>query len=237
MAVLTGAITYLSLAGTPGPATYTEYTAPGSSRPDDGQFTTLQLSGTPGRTFASFVDKVNNNYDRAVSDTYLVVLTLGPVTDVDIDVDDAYTPVLTMQATAYLTRAVSDTLRPVVTMGVAALSKGGSTAKAGTDTYTPVLTLTSSLVHVISVSDTYTPVLTLSADALNKSDALTVADTYTPVLDLTPLLDTVVAQVGYSRSDSYVPILNMSATVNAAGDVDIIDIRSRPYWLIEIDVR
>jgi hypothetical protein len=235
MASLAGAITFLTLAGTPGVQTWSQVVDEGSgSRPNDGTFTQLSLNATAGAPYGSFSNKTEEtSLTKPVTDIYTPILTMAPVSDVDVDVTDIYTPVLTMQGIAYLYRTTSDTYTPVLTMAYTALSKGSSTAKAGTDTYTPVVTMVPQVIRQIDITDTYTPVLTMTATkAVGYS--LDVTDTYTPVLGMEQLLDQVIGNVYIVAADTYTPTLTMSAVVGAAGDIDIIDISSRPRGVIHI---
>jgi len=237
MASLFGAITALTLAGTTGLPSqpYVDLRDTGGGRPNSGQFTALQTYGTPGKVQNAFGDKaVETNTSKFVSDTYIAVVTFGPVDAVDIEVSDRYVPVLGMSAFAGLTRTALDTYVPKLTFAVTGLSKSGTTAKTASDTYIPVLTFTPSLVVSKTIADSYIPVLGMTA-TVDTSAALDVTDSYVVALGMSYTLDSFAGTVNWPRSDTYVVRLSMSATANPSQDVDSILITEHPYWIIRIE--
>jgi hypothetical protein len=237
MASLAGAVTFLTLAATPGQHTWFDAGSyVGSGRPDDGQFTALQVTATPGHVQSEFTDKaVEVDSTKPVSDTYRPVLTFGQVTQYDIEVSDKYVPVLTMSGVARLTKVVTDTYRPRLTFGTAIVSASGTINKTASDTYVPVLTFAPNLQYRVTATDTYVPVLTFAADPVTTANATNVSDTYVPVLTFfNQTLTKVVANVAHARSDTYVARLTFTANLRTAGEVDRIEISSRPYGYIEI---
>lgn len=232
---MVGAVTRLCVAAVAFSATadYTKTLAT-SARPNDGTFTRLAPGALPAQPWGSFAGKTLKVEDtKPVTDTYLVVMTMGDVSDIDVDVSDTYTVVFTMNAQAGLGALVADTYTPVCTMSVAALSKTGDTVKPVTDTYTPVVTMAASIAVARSATDTYTPVLTMTA-SVAASDLVAISDTYTPVLTMTADLDVVAGSVNWPRSDDYTVVMTMTATVAEAGEVDAIRITERTYGIMRI---
>lgn len=238
MALLTGAITFLSLAAAPTSAqTWTNTLAGASLRPDDGQFTTLTVNATPGTRAALQSDKTTaTSIDKAVSDTYRPVTPFGDVSDADLDVNDTFTPKLTFSTYVLQTRSVSDVYVPVTTEPRPNLTGTNTTARTVTDTYRAVLTETASVRVEKAGIDTYRAVIAEVATSLDKSNAKTGADTYRPVLTLARSVDKITSAVAFPRSDTYRPVLTATASVVRAGEVDRIDIIVRPASTIEISL-
>jgi hypothetical protein len=235
MASLTGAITFLTLAGLPGQAPYTQQLGASGGRPDDGTFTALTLTGTPGHVYGSFADKVEEtSLTKPVTDRLVPRLTIGPVSDIDVDLTDTLIPVIRVSAYATLYRTVTDTLRPRLTETIPSLVKSGSVTILGTDTVVPVLTVTAVPTRLINVTDTLVPVLTEGV-TYTVGNAATVTESIVPVLTVTTSLDQLVGSVNWPRSDTLIPVLRVTATAEAAGEVDIIHIALRPTGIIRIN--
>lgn len=236
MPVFAGLVSYLALSGTTGlpPGDYAK-TLSTSARPDDGTFTRLSLNGTAGRNYGTFAAKDPATADaRSVTDTYMVRLQFGDVSEVSAATTDRYVAVLSLASVAGDTKAVTDTYVPVLIFGIAGMDKAAITPIAGSDTYVPALTFEASTVSYNAAgTDSYVPVLSLAITA-SPSDALEMSDTYVPVLGMNYVLQTVVASVSRSVIDSYVPVLTFNATLFVSGDVDGIRIEERPYGIIRI---
>jgi hypothetical protein len=235
MPSMVGAVTRLCVAAVAFSAT-TDYskTTLEFARPNDGTFTRVAPGALPGQPWGSFTGKTLKVEDTLpVSDTYLVVMTMGDVSDIDVDVSDTYTVVFTMAADTSLAELVSDTYTPAWTMSVAGLSKTGDNLKPVTDTYTPVLTMTCAVNHLESVTDTYTPVLTMVSSKAT-SDLVVITDTYRPVLTMSVDLDAVAGLVNWPRSDTYTVVMTDTAALADAGEVDDIRITERAYGIIRI---
>ena len=236
MPSMLGAITALSLTATAG-IPYGDLTKPDpvtGARPNDGQFTQLQITGTAGAV-RTYVAKTETNEDTKFGvDTYRLVFTMGDVSNVDVQVTDGYRVVFTMNAVALLSRAATDTYRPVMTMLNTSLTKSGTISKSAVDTYTPVLTMTAGLVTSLSSTDTYTVTLTM-AGAVSASGEVLVTDTYTVVMD--EVVETTAEQAFFSfaREDTYTVVFDMTARLGDFGEVDKIIIKHRPYYLIRIN--
>lgn len=239
MALLTGAITYLALSGVPGlpPGDFDKSGPPTYPRPDDGQFTALQVNGVSGkpRTYTGKAEETN--IQKFVFDTWIPRFTLSSVGDVDIDVTDLWVPRLTLSAFVQTQKTVSDTWVPRVTLAYTSLVKSGTINKPVSDTWVPRVTLTASLSRSVGVTDTWVPVLTL-AQTVTKSAVLEVSDTWVPVLELAKDSLTIVAgNVLHQRSDTWVPRLALSAVRVTSGEVDRIRVTGRSYGRIKITLR
>jgi hypothetical protein len=235
MASLLGAITALSLAATPGLSF--QSTAPyiGVGRPNDGQFTALQVSATAGKVQNAFGDKaVETDIQKFITDRYVPVLTFGPVDSVGCEVSDSYIPVLGMMAYAGLSRSVSDTYTVRATFAYTAISKSGAIGKAASDTYVPVLTMDPATRVQIGAADTYIPVLGMTV-TIAKADTVNLTDSYVVVLGMDYTVDAILSAVNWPRSDTYTVSITMNAVNATAGEVDIIHLSERPYGIIRIN--
>lgn len=239
MPLFTAAITALSVAASPFPyaASYAKTPEADGARTYSADFTRLAPAGVAGRPYGSFAGKVassSEGYGRA--DTYVAVLTFTSFDNVDIEVTDRYLLTLGMSAAAGLSSSVADSYVPRLTFTVAALQKAGETTlPALSDSYVPVLTLaTPAITWQATATDSYVPVVTLSTTGPVSSDAVVIADSYVPVLGMASLLDTVVSVVAKAGSDSYVVTLTMTGASATAGEVDIIRLTGRPFFVITL---
>lgn len=236
MALLTGAITFLSLAAAPaGAQTWTNTVAGSALRPNDGQFTTLTVNATPGTRAALQSDKTTaTSIDKAVSDTYRPVTPFGDVSDADLDVTDTFVPKLTFSTYVFQARTVTDTYIAQITEPRPNLTGTNTTARTVTDTYRAVLTETASVVVQKVGSDTYRAVLTEAYSALDKSNAKTGSDSFVPVLTFSRSVSKVTSASDFPRSDVLRPAITLASSVARAGEVDQIDILVRPVSTISI---
>jgi hypothetical protein len=231
---------------TTGPAPYrtiankTPSMAVGTARPGD-QITKLRGAGLPSAYF-TITDKTESlDFFYPVTDTYLVYMSLGPLSD-DITVltTDTYRPVLVLSGSAVIAVPLADTYRPVLTLATSSVTRTGSTPVYGADSYRPVLALSvASLVagEFIEGSDTYIPVMTFSAAGVVSTDIVLATDTYVPVLQF-GFTVTVHSQRSVPVSDDYAVNLTLGASVNSIlADVDRIRITSRPYGQIKVKPR
>lgn len=236
MASLAGAITFLTLAGAPGLAPWSQVVEEGSgSRPNDGTFTQLQPAGVSGARYGSFTDKTEETAStKVVTDSIRIFLTEGPVADIDIDVNDTITVRITDTAYAGLSRSVSDTITLRSAESVFSLAKSGTIPKTVSDTITLRITEGVAYGVAISVSDTLTPVLTES-NSVDKSDVKTVSDTITLVLaNELPLLSIFAANVSLGVTDTLRLAVSESSGLKASGEVDRISIKATPKGRIRI---
>lgn len=235
MALLTAAVTFLTLAGTPGqpPGPFTR-TPPGEPRTYSGAFTRLGTHGSAARVYGSFAGKAASTSDaRFPVDTYRLVLTMGDVSEVAPQLVDRYVPTLAMSGVGGLGRFGSDTYLPVVTLGVAALQKASGPSLVVADSLVPVLAMAAAQSRANTVSDNLVPVLTMTCTASSAAER-TPSDTYVPVLTMSYVLDGVPGTVEFPRTDTYVPVLTLSAAVQVSGEVDRIVITARPYGRIHL---
>lgn len=234
MALLTAAVTFLTLAGTPGqpPGPFTR--SPSGAPRSYQQFTAHGPAGVAARLYGSFAGKAASTTDaRFPTDTYRLVLTMGDVSEVAPQLVDRYVPTLAMSGVGGLARFGSDTYLPVVTLTVAALQKAGGPSLVVTDSLVPVLTMAAAQSFANSVADSLVPVLTMTCTAASAPE-VTPSDTYVPVLGMTYLLDQTIGTVAVALTDTYVPTLSLSSGLRVAGEVDRIWITSRPCGRIRI---
>lgn len=238
MALLTGAITFLSLAAAPaGAQTWTNTLAGASLRPNDGQFTTLTVNATPGTRAALQSDKTTaTSIDKAVTDTYRPVTPFGDVSDADLDVTDTLTAKLTFSTYVLQTRSVSDTYTPRITEPRPNLTGTNTTARTVTDSYRAVLTEAATVVVQKTGTDTYRAVVTEAYSALDKSNAKTGSDTFVPVLTFSRSVNKVTSASDFPRADVVIPKIALASSVARAGEVDQIDILVRPVSTISISL-
>jgi hypothetical protein len=124
-----------------------------------GPFTRLTAIGGAQRvTFVAKTSSSGEDYTR--TDSLVLVINDGPVTDVDIDVSDVMQMRITEGRQVGQTRFVIDTLNLRSTDTVASIVKTNDTARAGSDSLVPVLTEAASIRVLLSVSDSLVPVLT-----------------------------------------------------------------------------
>jgi hypothetical protein len=266
MAILTGAITALTLAGTPGHVAYTPTLALGSRAPGEytrlglsatpgrtygnfqrvaatgptsraglGPFTRLMPSGTPSQVYGAFIKAVALDETKFVTDTIVLVLTDPRVSNVDIDVNDIGVPRVTDSRAIGQGRLVSDTIRPRVTDTVQFLLKAGTIPKAGSDSIVPVVTDAATYIVAIAVTDTVVPVIDdTTPPVISASNAVIVSDTIVPILEDERTVDAANSTRDLTVVDVITPVMTDSATNATAGEVDIIDLVSRPYGIIRL---
>jgi hypothetical protein len=266
MAILTGAITALTLAGTPGHVAFTPLLAEGTRAP--GEYTRLSLGGTPGRTYGSFhrvsatgptsraglgpftrlapigtpsqvygafTKEVALEDTKFVSDTIVLVLTDPRVSNVDLDVTDVGIPRVTDVRSIGQGRVVSDTITPRMTDQVQFLLKAGTIPKAGSDSIVPVVTETATYIVEIAAIDTVVPVIDdTTPPVISASNAVIVSDTIVPILEDERTVDAANSTRDLTVVDVVLPLVGDSATNATAGEVDIIDLVSRPYGIIRL---
>lgn len=235
MPSLAAAITTLSPAATPiaRGATYGGKAA-AVPRTYSSTFTFLKAGALPGIPRGSFAGKAASSSESKLgSDTYIAVLNFGPTTDLDVDVTDSYVPRLTFSGTVGVARTVTDTYSIRATFAKQSLLATGSTPVGVSDSYVPKLTLSGAIRVPIAGADSYVPKLTLSGSKL-AANATNGTDTYIPVIRVSSQTLKQQATVDISRSDTYVPVLTLNGSVKRSGDVDRIEISSRPTGRIQI---
>jgi hypothetical protein len=265
MAILTGAITALTLAGTPGHVAFTPLLAEGTRAP--GEYTRLSLGGTPGRTYGSFhrvsatgptsraglgpftrlapigtpsqvygafTKEVALEDTKFVSDTIVLVLTDPRVSNVDLDVTDVGIPRVTDVRSIGQGRVVSDTITPRMTDQVQFLLKAGTIPKAASDSIVPVVTDAATYLVALTASDTVVPVVADATPTISASNAVIVSDTIVPILEDERTVDAANSNRSLTVVDVITPVMTDSANNATAGEVDIIDLVSRPYGIIRL---
>lgn len=238
MALLTGAITALGLAGVPA-----AYDPNFSARTPDvprsyvETFTQHGPHALPMSLYGAFAKSEETNLLKSVSDTLRVFVTEGTISDIDVDITDVIVPRIAESISVVAYRSVSDTIFPRITEGVTSLVKSGGPFHSVSDTIVPVIAESVSLRRLLTVSDTIIPVITDAYTALGQADELQVSDTVVPVITESYVLRQLAANVSLSVSDTINLIVTESGSVRASGDVDRIEITSRPTGRITITKR
>lgn len=235
MATLVGAITFLTLAGTPGLTPYTDTTS--FPRTYSADFTRLSISATPTSPSGSFTGKTEESTIYVtVSDTASATATEDPIDTQDITSADLVYATLTESASLANYVAASETA--FVTLGEAVtLSITSNTAKAGTDTASATITETASVAVAIDVTDTAsvtategTPTIDTPANLVSVTDTASVTITDSPQIDIytgfIPATGEDIASVTLAEVASV-------AISDAPGQVAGIrlDVRSPTLWL------
>jgi hypothetical protein len=285
MAILTAAVTALTLAGTPGLAVHRDAsagvhtpgeitrlsvgatpgrrygaffkggTAPGAH---SGTFTRLVPSATPSGQYGSFAGKFAQTYfEQYVSMSIVPVVTMGPVTDVDIDITMNIVPRLAMSSNVRQALTANASVVPRLVMARGSTLVSGTFPKAATASIVPQVSLTvttnkslpisMSVVPVLTSSASVDggsdnlvadasviPVLTMAASANVTSNSITASASIVPVLSLTIGINRINASLNHDIVMTVAPILNMSSSVQTAGEVDHIHITGNTYGYIRI---
>jgi hypothetical protein len=286
MAILTAAVTALTLAGTPGLAVHRDTsagvhtpgeitrlsvgatpgqrygaffkggTAPGAH---SGTFTRLVPSATPSQQYGSFAGKfAQTDFEKIGLPMSIVpVVTMGPVTDVDIDITMNIVPVLAMSSNVRQALTANASVVPRLVMARGSTLVSGTFPKAATASIVPQVSLTvttnkslpisMSVVPVLTssasvdggsdnleASASVIPVLTMAASANITSNSITASASIVPVLSLTIGINRINAALNHDIVMTVAPILNMSSSVRTAGEVDHIHITGNPYGYIRI---
>lgn len=209
---LLGLVTALALSGTPGlPPAFTDKVAsPGVSRPDDGTFTGLGLTGTPvTNSHGSFTKVPEATSPRPDDGTFTYLALTGTPRSPWGD----FTGKTLSEAD---TKVVTDTYLVVMT-----LASVDAVDIDVEDFYRPVLTMSTSVGRILPVIDTYRPQWAMTVGQLTKSGTTNfpVTDTYRAVLTMaTPSLS-----FSQSVTDTYRPVLTMSATVQGVDEGQVTD--------------
>ena len=233
MPSLAGAVTLPTALGVPGSAT-TDYTKSvvSTPRPDSTIYTRLSLWGVPSVNYADFTGRAAvTSFSFTVPVSLVPVVSLGEVTDVDLDVTASVVPVVTVSAVVGQAKAAAVSIVPVLTWSLGGLVKTGDVPKAAAFTLTPVVTVSPSIVAQTSASITLTPVATV-ATSLSASDTKSAAISVVPALDVTPQLNVQLAAQATQSAFSVVPVVTVTASVVAAGDVDRVLTVIRPVGRI-----
>lgn len=234
MPVLTAAITALGLSGTPGlPGGPYDHTSPPALRTYSGDFTRL-TTGTPGRLYGSFAGKASSVTEYKTANVSLIPrLTVGDTAQSDIDVTAKILPVVTVTANAQLGKTVNAALVPVITPLVLNLSKSGTQAVTGTASIVPVVRATAGVSISLPVTASLIPVITATA-AVEASNNNLVSVSLIPVVRAQYLVQQYLASVSFPRTALLVPRVTVSTGLRIVGEVDRIDISSRPMGRITI---
>jgi hypothetical protein len=224
------------------------------SRAGQGPFTRITGAG-PARRNGSFAGKVEPTSDTKTSSHSLIPkVTIGDVTDVDIDVTHALIPRLTMSSVVQRNLAAAHSLIPRVTMSRGAVTSS-SISRSSAHSLIPVLTQTYALNRPQIVAHSLIPVLTMSsvaddtlmeaasdhslipvvtmASVLSETDK-SAAHSLIPVLTHATQVQRFNATVAWDIPHVLMPVVTMSSTVRETGDVDHIEIRMSPKGYIEI---
>lgn len=237
MPLLTGAVTALTLAGTPGLPlgdVSGKDTGSGASRTYSAPFSRIALTGTPGVVNGDFSGKAEKAQDeKFVQDSIRLYVTEGPVSDVEILISEVLAPRVVDSAVAGVGRPVSDSIRPRVTDTVQFLDKAGTIPKAASDTITPVVSEAGDYRVIVAVADTVTAVVTDEQD-LGTADEISVSDSIIPVVSEINLLQQSQGLRQFFVIDTVRAVIVDQGRLQVRGEVDMIRIVPRPYGLIRI---
>jgi hypothetical protein len=229
----------------------------GGSRSGQGPFTQLR-AGIPGRRYGSFAGKTAQTFlEKASAHSLIPRVTIGDVTDVDIDLTHYLVPRLTMSSVIQRVFAANHSLIPRVTMGRGQITSS-SINKASTHSLIPVVTLNVSHLHrpqdldhslipVVTMESTVDttfdeilsdhsliPVVTMSGAVDDIEQPKSGTQSLIPVVTMTVQVQRVTAQLEWEVLHSLIPVVTMSSAARFSGDVDRIDITARPKGYIEI---
>jgi hypothetical protein len=235
MPSLAGAVTLLTALAVSGSAT-TDYTKSvvSTPRPDDVTYTQLSTNGQPGMPYGAFTGRAASTESAFNVDVSLVpVLALGDIADIDIDLTISAVPVVTVAPVAAQSRGVDVSLVPAATWTLGGLTKTGDTAKAATASVVPVVTVGTSLIVDVTQAISLVPALTFDSGTLGISDNKTVDVSIVPSASLEYQVNIALGALGFTRNVDIVPVVNVTASVAMAGDVDRIKTRVWPVGRIK----
>jgi hypothetical protein len=230
------------------------------SRAGQGPFTRITPAGVTGRRNGSFAGRAaTTQNDEYSTPSIIPVVTIGDVTDVDIETTHSLIPRVTLSTVAGLAKSVTMSLVPKATMARGQVTSS-SNNKASAPSLIPVVTLAvSHLNKTWEASHSLIPVVTLSNSVDTGADTLEATSDHSliPVVTLSSSVDDLVQPK--SASHSLIPVATLSIQVNRytatvpwdipvvvaprvtltstariAGDVDRIDISTSPFGYIEI---
>ena len=200
----------------------------------DGTQITGLVAGTKPATYYVIGDKTETTiFDKPVSDTYLVYMSLSNTDTVISEVTDTFRPILTFAASAVVSYISTDSYVPRLTLTASPPIVSGATPQFSVDTYIPVITESYTLLagELIEGSDTYVPIISESSN-VEAVDQVNATDTYIPVIywGWTKTVSTDQFLVG---SDSYVPRMTLTGTASTVTrDVDRIVGSLKPFGVI-----
>jgi hypothetical protein len=259
MAVLTAAITALGLSGAPGlPAGdfSGKDTGADASRTYASDFTRLAPTAVPSRTYGAFPKSESTTDGKFSTHSLIPRITIGDVTDVDVELTHYLQPRLTMSSVIRRQLASNHSLIPRVTMARGQVTSS-SNNKDSTHSLVPVVTMSyllnrpqdseHSLIPVLTMESTVEttfdeilsdhsliPVVTLSGAVDDITQAKSGTQSLIPVVTMSVQVQRITAQIEWEVLHSIIPVVTLSPSVRQSGDVDRIDITARPFGYIEI---
>ncbi len=256
------AITRLGLHGTSAKpyGTFTHTPPAAGARTYSETFTRHGVHGVSAKPYGSFAGKaVTLTADKYVSMSVKPVVTMGQVTDVDIDTAGySVVPKLVMVSAAGQQKLCSMTVKPVLTQARSGSVITGTFPKTASMTVKPVLTMSVlrekaftrpiSIVPVLAMSSTVdfdaeelisgavsvVPVLAMSSTLAFNVDTRTSIASVVPVLTMTVTLAKVNASLSHDVVMVLEPVLTMRSSRKTSGEVDCINITARPCGHIRI---
>jgi hypothetical protein len=253
------ATTRLSPAGFPG-RPYGSFTHGPTSGAHSGTFTRLSPPGVPGRLYGSFAGRSVATEDTKTSSLSVVPrVTIGDVTDVDVENWFSAIPRVTLSSAVRYEVASSLSLVPRVTQARGAVTSS-SFNKPSSASAVPVVTIavshlsktfdsTASLIPVVTLSNSVDtgadtleatsdhsliPVVTLSSSVDDINQSKSNSQSLIPVATLTTQVQRYTATVPWDIPFVVAPRVTLSINARISGDVDCIDISARPCGYIEI---
>jgi hypothetical protein len=251
------AYTRLGLSGTPTKPYGTFTKTPTTGGRSGTGYSRLSLSATPGRHYGAFTGRSAATSDaKTVAHTVKPVVTLGQFSDVDIDTTTSMRPKVVLATTVGIGVSATMTLRPVTTQARGSVFSS-SIARTGSQSVKPVVTLTyllqrpaassPSVVPVVTLSNSVdtgaleslashsvVPVVTLSSVVNNTTQSKSASHSLIPVVNFSTQINRVNQDISWEIPQTVIPVVTLIATREVAGDVDRIEIVSRPFGYIEI---
>lgn len=230
----------------------------GASRTFSDDFTRLGTDGVPSLRYGSFAGKSESTTDTKFSSHSIIPrITIGDVTDVDIDITHSLIPRVTMSSVIRRQLTVTHSLVPRVTMSRGAIASS-SFNKPSSHSLVPKVTMavthvsktwgvSHSIVPVVTMENlvdgpydeilsdhSIIPVVTMSSSVDDIEQAKSAAHSLVPVVTMNVQVDRYEAVIPWTVTHTLIPRVSMSSVARVAGDVDRIEITASPCGYIEI---
>jgi hypothetical protein len=221
-----------------------------------GTFTRLSPAGFPGRLYGSFTKSAATEDTKTSSFSIRPRVTIGDVTDVDLETTTTAIPRVALTRSALRTATVTMSLVPSVTQARGSILSS-STDKQSSHSLIPrvtmsvvrdkQITVTQSLIPVVTLSSTVDdtfeeylttqsliPVVTLTNAVLATSLPKSSSHSLIPVVTMTHQVNRVDSATSLDAVQTLAPRVTLTCSAGRAGDVDQIEIITRPFGEIEI---
>jgi hypothetical protein len=228
------------------------------SRAGQGPFTRITPAGVTGRRCGSFAGRAaTTQNDEYSTHSIIPVVTIGDVTDVDVELTQSLIPRVTMSSVVGLVKNSTHSLIPRVTLARGQVTSSSFNKSSGHSLIPKVTLATTHVNKTFGVSHSLIPVVTLSSSVDTTFDEILSDHSLIPVVTMSSSVDDLVqpkasshslipvvtltnqvqrftANITWDIPHTIVPVVRMSAAPRIAGDVDRIDISTNPFGYIEI---